>query len=307
MGDEVTDQSSAGVVDGEGEMVLADAVEAYRVALGGRLVAAYALGSLAHGGFSALVSDVDLGLIVRDPLEPADGEAVQAVAEREQGKGSPLHARLSVFWGTPATLRGEHEGGRFPALDRLDLIENGRLLAGNDETRRGLPAPSARELLITGAEFALDYLAGVRRSVDVPTQGLGSLQLAGEDAIEEIRSPDVLLGRSVRRVTKLVLFPVRFLYTAATGRVGTNEAAVTRYLEDEQAPSATLVAAALEWRTTPPADQAVASRLLREQLLPLYLHYTDDHIERLESFEEVDLAAAFRAWRDRLTDTGYAR
>jgi hypothetical protein len=34
-----------GVVDGEGERVLADAVEAYRVALGGRLVAAYALGS----------------------------------------------------------------------------------------------------------------------------------------------------------------------------------------------------------------------------------------------------------------------
>lgn len=45
-------------MDGNG--VLADAVAAYRVVLGDRLVAAYALGSLAHGGFSELVSDVDL-------------------------------------------------------------------------------------------------------------------------------------------------------------------------------------------------------------------------------------------------------
>lgn len=40
----------------EGEAVLARAVSAYRAALGSRLIAAYALGSLAHGGFSSLVS-----------------------------------------------------------------------------------------------------------------------------------------------------------------------------------------------------------------------------------------------------------
>lgn len=51
-----------------GEAVLARAVSAYRAALGSRLLAGYALGSLAHGGFSALVSDVDLGLILRDPV-----------------------------------------------------------------------------------------------------------------------------------------------------------------------------------------------------------------------------------------------
>ena len=45
-----------------GEAVLARAVSAYRAALGSHLIAGYALGSLAHGGFSALVSDVDLGL-----------------------------------------------------------------------------------------------------------------------------------------------------------------------------------------------------------------------------------------------------
>ena len=36
----------------QGEAVLVRAVAAYRAALGSRLIAGYALGSLAHGGFS---------------------------------------------------------------------------------------------------------------------------------------------------------------------------------------------------------------------------------------------------------------
>jgi predicted nucleotidyltransferase len=54
-----------------GDDVLADAVRAGRESLGGRLLAAYALGSLAHGGFSPLVSDVDVALILADWHRPA--------------------------------------------------------------------------------------------------------------------------------------------------------------------------------------------------------------------------------------------
>ena len=262
------------------ELVLAEAVAAYGVALGDRLLAAYALGSLAHGGFSELVSDIDVGLIVSDPPLPEDASVIQQVADAETGKGSALHARLSVFWGTPATLRGERAGGRFPALDRLDLIENGRLLAGADDARTGLPRPELRELIVTGAEFALDYL--------------------GRGAIEEIRSPELLIAHGVRRVTKLVLFPVRFLYTAATGRVGTNDVAATHYLGDERAVGTELVAAALAWRTAPPTDEVAAAALLRGQIVPLYLHYVADHVTRLDSLGEAELAEAFRAWQHRL-------
>ena len=215
----------------DGERVLAEAVEAYRVALGDRLLAAYALGSLAHGGFSELVSDVDLGLIVGDPPPPADDSTIELIAAAEKSKGSVLHERLSVFWGTPATLRGELDGGRFPALDRLDLIENGRLLAGTDDARAGLPRPGVRELVVTGAEFALDYLAGNPRAAEGPDRGSTSPRHAREDAIGEIRRPELLVAHGARRLTKLVLFPVRFLYTAATGQVGTNDAAAARYLE----------------------------------------------------------------------------
>src|ERR1043165_6806840 len=109
----------------DGNSVLDDAVAAYRTAFGDRLLAAYALGSLAHGGFSELVSDVDLGLILSEPVLPGDPDTIPAIAGHGRRKGSPLPQGLSVFWGTPATLAGDREGGRFPPLDRLDLLESG--------------------------------------------------------------------------------------------------------------------------------------------------------------------------------------
>jgi hypothetical protein len=282
------------------ETILTEAVDAYQSALGERLLAAYALGSLAHGGFSALVSDIDLGLVLSDPISSRDARTIRAVANAQRAKGSDLGERLSVFWGTPSTLSGDLQGGRFPPLDRLDLLENGRLLAGT-EARAGLPRPSANELFITGAEFALEYLAGALpggRSGRL--RGWARLVLRRADAGQEIRCPETLLARGVRRVTKLVLFPVRFLFTADTGQVGTNESAVAHYLADREAPAAALVAAALSWRTTPPADEQEATELLGDQILPLYLHYIDDHITRLSSLGQDELTRAFTHWRERL-------
>lgn len=70
-------------------------------------------------------------------------------------------------------------------------------------------------------------------------------------------------------------------------------------MEDDEAPSTRLVAAALAWRTAPP-DRTSASELLREQILPLYLYYIDDHIGRRGSLGKADLVEAFQDWRDRL-------
>jgi predicted nucleotidyltransferase len=283
----------------QAEAVLMEAADAYRAALGGRLLAAYALGSLAHGGFSPLVSDIDLGLIIEDPVREGDAEHIEAIARDEKAKGVPLCDRLSVFWGTRSTLAGESVGGRFPPLDRLDLLENGRLLVGL-EARSGLPRPSADELLTTGAEFALDFLAGVRPARSAAAGKLGSMRPAGEDAVDQIRSPELLLAAGVRRLTKLVLFPVRFLFTAATGQVGTNDAAVAWYVANEEATSRRLVAAALAWRANGPIHHDATAALLREELVPLYIHFIDDHLIRLRALDKSDLVSAFREWRRRL-------
>jgi hypothetical protein len=280
-----------------GEAVLARAVSAYRAALGSRLVAGYALGSLAHGGFSPLVSDVDLGLILHDPLRANDRLTIRKVARSVRAGGSALDERLSVFWGTPATLQGPGRGGRFPPLDRLDLLEYGRLLTGPD-VRSAVARPDRTELLVAGAEFALGYLGGVRKPADRLRDWAGPGPRDGS-VLDEIRAPAGLVSRGPRRVTKIVLFPVRFLFTAETGQVGTNALAAGHYLASADAPAATLVAAALAWRLEPPADDE-ATALLSRELIPLYVHYIDDHIARLLAVNRHQLAGRFRRWRTRL-------
>jgi len=277
--------------------VLASTIAAYRDALGARLIAGYALGSLAHGGFSSLVSDVDLGLILQDPLKATDRMIVRRVARSVRAAGPGLHERLSVVWGTPSTLAGPDGGGRFPPLDRLDLLENGRLLTGRD-ARSGVARPDQAELLVAGAEFALGYLGGARTRPD-RLRDLARLRFRHDDAVDEIRVPSRLVSRGPRRLTKVVLFPVRFLFTAETGQVGTNARAAEHYLASANAPAATLVAAALAWRLAPPADDE-ATALLGRELIPLYVQYLDDHIARLDAAGRDRLAGSFREWRSRL-------
>ena len=282
----------------QGEAVLGQALAAYQAAFGPRLIAAYTLGSLAHGGFSPLVSDVDLGLILADPFRIKDRLTVRTVGNAVRAGGSALHQRLSVFWGTPSALHGRSSRGRFPPLDRLDLIENGRLLAGTD-VREGFARPERDELLVAGAKFALGSLGG---APGLPERLRGWLTRGGglhEDPVAEIRTPSLLVSRGTRHVTKVVLFPVRFLFTAATGRVGTNALAAEHYLAEVDAPATELVAAALAWRRQPPPGDE-AALLLGQQLMPLYLHYIDDHITRLNAAGIHRLAGRFRRWRDRL-------
>jgi len=283
----------------DAEKVLLAAAAAYRDAFGDGLLGAYALGSLAHGGFSPLVSDIDLGLMLADPVRSEDMETIELIARDQKARRLPLAERLSVFWGTPSTLAGDVDGGRFPPLDRLDLLESGRLLIGTD-ARAGLLQPTGTELLAAGAEFALGLLAGIGSSATEAVSRLGSMRPPAEGAVEEIKRPDVLAGAGARKLTKLVLFPIRFMFTAATGRVGSNDAAAAWYLARAEAAGKPLVAAALAWRTAEPIDNRDSAALLRAYLVPLYLHYIDDHIGRLESTGEVELARGFREWRRRL-------
>jgi hypothetical protein len=274
-----TNQEWAPPVDSaSGEDVLRDVIQVGSESFGDRLVAAYALGSLAHGGFSPLVSDVDVGLILADPIQESDDESLLGVADNVRSIGSSLHSRVSLFWGTPESFAGRAAGGRFPPLDRLCLFEHGRLLSGND-VRPGLAQPTQTEVLIAGARFALDELA--------------------DDVVARAGQPHKLIAGGIRWTTKIVLFPARFLFTADTGKEGLNAAAVAHYSELSGAPSVALVRAALDWRTDPPsAEQALA--MLRDGFVPLYEYYLADHIRRLESLGESDLACAFSDWRARL-------
>jgi hypothetical protein len=269
--------------DAIGEAILVQAVERARATWGPRLLGAYALGSLAHGGFSDLVSDVDLGLILDDPLAPDDAARVAAVGEHVRATGAPLADRLSIFWSTPAVLRGVGEGGRFPPLDRLDLLRYGRLLDGRD-AREGMSVPDTRSLVLAATEQAL-------RGLSTP------------EVLAELADPAALVASGARHLTKRILFPVRFLFTARTGEIGRNHDAVAHFVRVESGPTVPLVDASLRWRETPPAaDDAAAVARVGAGIRPLFLRFVMDHEQRMREYGEAALARRLAAWRAALDD-----
>jgi hypothetical protein len=282
-----------------GEVVLADAAAAFARALSNRLIAVFALGSLAHGGFSELVSDVDIGLVLTDESRTSDADAIESVAAEVRDSGTELHKRLSVFWATLSTLERGTGGGRFPPLDRLDLIEHGRLLVGHDP-RENMTRPSRADVFLVGAEFALDFLAGEVGVRAPASTRLGSMSPGDDSVTKQLRDPALLLAQGPRRLTKLVLFPVRFLFTAETGDVGTNALAVEHYLADPEAPAKQLIDAALGWRLSAPASTDEAVTLLGQGLIPLYRYFIDDHRQRLVKMGRGDLAERYERWQARL-------
>lgn len=81
------------------------------------LVEAYKLGSLAHGGFSVIYSDIDVGLL----LNCAEAPAAMTDWIAEAKTLDPTYGnKLSIFWGNP-----DCTWGRLPHLDRLDMLDHG--------------------------------------------------------------------------------------------------------------------------------------------------------------------------------------
>jgi len=58
-------------------------------------------------------------------------------------------------------------------------------------------------------------------------------------------------------------------------------------------------AAALAWSIEAPANDE-ATALLGRELIPLYIHYIDDHITRLRAVNRYRAADSFHRWRTRL-------
>lgn len=266
---------------GTGEHVLAQAVDLAQAIWGDRLIAAYALGSLAHGGFSIHVSDVDLGLVLNDPLDAQDGGAVDRLTIEIKASAIPLAERLSVYWGSVGTLSGIASGGRFPPLDLHDLKQFGRLLAGRD-VRSQLQSPTLRELVVSSAEFALKILST-------------------PEVTSRLRNPVEFANASTKMLTKHVLYPVRFIFTAQTGQIGMNDKAVEYFSGVATGPAAELARKGFQWRYDPPdpGDRAVVE-LLRNGVLPLYRMFLADYEQRLRDYGELELAKAYREWQHRL-------
>lgn len=227
------------------EVVEVACAEARRL-IGPDLASVYALGSLAHGGFTAAASDVDVALLV-EPGESAAG-AVEEIAARTRGAlGNELASRLSIFH-APWPLDGAPAPpSRFPAIDRLDLLEHGRLVFGDDRRHAFATPPTVEEIRKEAVSFSLS-----RSDPDV----VADLDVA---------------AAGVRGTTKAILAPVRLWWLVEHGRVVGNDEAVAGYLGGADLPRGNLVAAALAWRREGRIEDVEgAQRLVDESALDLY-------------------------------------
>jgi hypothetical protein len=176
----------------------------FKSRLGASLVEAYKLGSLAHGGFSNIYSDIDVGLLLNCSEPP--NQMSELIAETksldvEYGK------KLSVFWGNP-----DCTWGRLPVIDRLDLLDHGvPLLHG--------VKPSFRRL--TKHEIHQEQLESIERS--------------WKSRLPELSRLTTLEPKDRKPYIRAILYAARLIYTWDKLAVDSNDRAV-EYLHQIQPP-----------------------------------------------------------------------
>jgi hypothetical protein len=253
------------------DQVVADTVEAARAVFGSEIEAIYTLGSLAHGGFAPLVSDVDIAIVLGSTsADTADQIAHVQSLVVEKGS-NPLSGRLSVFWGDWHAVRtGKAEHFRLGPVDRLDLLESGHLILGSD-LREPSVRPSHDDLVLMSADFLLSKFT--------------------EIYLEALRDTEALVSGGPRPVTKTILFPVRFMYTLGAGGVGLNDNSA-RWYAGEGLPGSALALKALEWRNDGIMDFELAVQMLDEELATLHAVSLSEYAKHLDGLGETSRAAA---------------
>jgi predicted nucleotidyltransferase len=230
----------------EGWRVVDAAVRSARARLGDALLSAYAIGSLAHGGFTAAVSDVDIALLTGERAGRDTRDVVSAVAAEVAETGLALAGRLSVFHAPWDRFTDPPHDARFPPIDRYDLVRYGILVDGDDLRARYAAAPSTDEIRAQAVESAL-------RRITPEQLGAELRRLDGGDV-------------SVHDTTKLILWPVRLQHVCDTGEATGNLAAVEHYRQLPGAGHRPLVTDALAWRALPaiPAPRTASQRISGE-------------------------------------------
>jgi hypothetical protein len=253
------------------DQVVADTVEAAETVFGAEIEALYTLGSLAHGGFAPLVSDVDVAIVLGS-TGPDTVNRIKRVQSLVVEKATnPLSERLSVFWADWHAVRtGTGDHFRLGPVDRLDLLDSGCLLLGSD-LREPSVRPSQKELVLMSADLILTKFT--------------------EGYFEQLRDAEALVAGGPRAVTKAILFPVRFMYTLRTGRIGLNDGSA-RWYAAEDMPGSALALMGLEWRNDGISDLELAVQMVDGDLATLHAACLAEYAKDLDSRGEASRGAA---------------
>src|SRR4030095_5647343 len=178
--------------------------EYFQSKLGPELVEVYKLGSLAHGGFSQIYSDIDIGLLLNcdePPSRMGDLIAEAKTLDAEYGK------KLSVFWGNPGFI-----WGRLPIIDRLDMLDHGVALL------HGIKPDFRRP---TKEEIHQEQLQSIERS--------------WKSRLPELNRLTSLEPKDRKPYIRAILYAARLIYTWDNLAVDSNDRAV-EYLHKIQPP-----------------------------------------------------------------------
>jgi hypothetical protein len=186
--------------------------------LGERLAGVYLIGSLAHGGYSARYSDIDIAVVADDVLSSGEIDTVHADVAAHSAE---LAARYSLFWAD-----AKFSAGRFPPLDRLDYLDH------------AVPLLERRQL-----EPERPSLAEIRGYLSGEPLRHWSQQVIRLSALADLGIDDQTA------YLRALLYPARFLYSWETGNVASNDRAVA-YVgrHDFLGPDIDIVARALRCR-----------------------------------------------------------
>ncbi len=160
-----------------------------------RLIGIYLIGSLAHGGFSARYSDIDMALIAEGPLESGE---IDLVNRKVAAHSVTLAQRLSLFW-----TDQYFSIGRFPPLDRVDYIDHGVTLLERRHVCAARPTLAEIRTYLGGEPFR-NWSQQVQRLT----------------ALDELTIDDH------KHFLRAILYPARFFYSWETGAMGSNDKAV---------------------------------------------------------------------------------
>jgi hypothetical protein len=183
--------------------------EHFKARLGPSLVEAYKIGSLAHGGFSPIYSDLDVGLILSCSSPPADIDRMIAEAK---GLDDEYGKKLSIFWGNP-----ECNWGRLPALDRQDLLDHGVPLLNN--RKADFQRPSENE---------------------IREQLSQTIERSWKPKIGELSQLRGLEPKDRKPYIRAILYPARLIYSWDNLMVDSNDRAV-EYLHNVKPPGLDLL------------------------------------------------------------------
>jgi predicted nucleotidyltransferase len=160
----------------------------YRAQLSERLIGAYLIGSIAHGGFSHRYSDIDLALVTEDGLDTAALTKLRALAAEQD---AALSQKLSVFWADR-----HFSIGRLPPLDRADYLDYAIVIAERERIRPARPTLDEIRAYLKGAPF-----------------------LNWTENTDRFAKMDVLAPSDHKAFIRTLLYPARLVYSWSTGRM----------------------------------------------------------------------------------------